>query len=278
MADIGTPSRHGNDPLSSPSPPALSKLPQTSLSFPLYSQFPFELRQEVIRIAVDDAVDDVQSIWTDSTRRPRQPRQHPPRRPSQLARVSKEWQEQAEKQTFRSLSLTDEHSELAAFSTIVTGPRRRYVREIELEVCGEWSVSVEERALRAINGAGDALWGFEAITRLLQELISWETNKLLTLKLDIHLQEFSLSKLEADLADLPVMPFIETLHIDMMIPKRSNQLPLALLQVLGKVPQLTAVNLRLSPWECLNVVDKNTRNQGEHIYIISVLLLWAMTK
>ena len=135
------------------------------------------------------------------------------------------------------------------------------------EISRRWLKSEVATTHGAVTVLKTLVGGFKSVTRLLQVLGTWGIDKpeLLTLKLNIELDEFSLYQFEAVLTDLPVVPAIGTLQV-VMLRHSYGKLPLALLQLLGEVPRLMAANLHLSPRNCSSKVEKDTRVQGESIF------------
>lgn len=179
---------------------------------------------------------------------------------SQVVRVSSQEKKKLDRQSFESITLNDEDPDLTTLSAIVTEPRRRDLRKVTLSVYGEDSESVKKPYLTG--------YGLETVSRLFQILSAWDADYPLTVRLNIEPQKFSLLEFQADLINLPVVPVIGSLHIN-MDPHDSSELPLALLQLLRKLPQLTAATLRLSPWRCSNATEQDLRIQCEHIHAIS---------
>lgn len=160
MADIGAPFsfanpwRHGKPSVSS------SRFPRTRVSrrrittsFYRFSRLPAELRIEIIEFSIQDTRE-CRQTWFDKQGNPlvvqsrrgilhAQLQDKQPPSLAQLACVSTEWQVEVEKQLFKTLSLRavpdsghNEYADLAAFSDIVTGPRRRYLKTLRLESYG----------------------------------------------------------------------------------------------------------------------------------------------
>lgn len=280
MADIGVPfcfvkpARDASHSVSTPSCLVIRSTLAPDPFFPYFMKLPIELRTEIIRIAVDDALPALNQ-WCRTQSTPEtieigpettqsspvmlQSRrgilfmqvQHkqPPSLP-QLACVSTEWQEEIEKRFFENLTLADGDSDIVAFSDIVTGPRRRHLYEVTLGVYGEDSEAVEDPYPYF------TAYGLKTVTRLFQILSTWDADYPLTVRLNIEPQEFSLLEFRAYLINVPVVPVIGSLHIN-MDPHVSSKPPLALLQLLRKLPHLMAATLHLSPWCYSNEAEKD---------------------
>lgn len=285
MADIGVPfcfvktARDASHSVSTPSSLVTRSTLAPDPFFPYFMKLPIELRTEIIRIAVDDAPGAL-NTWCRTQSIPetiqsspvmlqsrrgilfmQDQHKQPPSLP-QLACVSTEWQEEVEKRFFEDLTLADGDPDIVAFLDIVTGPRRRHLREVTLGIYGEDSESVKY-PYPYFTGHG-----LGTVTRLFQILRTWDIDYPLTLRLNIEPLLFSLLELQAYLINLPVVPVIGSLHIN-MDPHASSELPLALLQLLRKLPQLTAATLHFSPWPCSNATEQDLRIQREHIHAIS---------
>lgn len=291
MADIGVPfcfvkpARDGSYSLSIPSYLVTrSRRTPTATSFSYYLRLPFELRREIMKITIDDARS-VLEEWRGKQGGPlvvqsrrgvfRLHTQHEgPPGLSQFACISREWKEEVEEKLFKKLCLraphdyiSDEATDLAIFSTIVTGPRRRYLRRVKLELHRDNSALMNRQFARRNDGPPCADDGYKSIIRLLHILGAWTPDALLTVKLNIALQEFSFIRFQEDLIYLPVVPVIGKLHIN-MAPDEFSKLPLALPQLLRKVPRLKIAVLHLSSWCCSTESEKNSRIQCRHMHII----------
>lgn len=292
MANIGSPfsfvnpERYGVHPLSSSTQRAQSKLPRTATAFPRFLRLPSGLRQRIIRFAIENAFE----YWEDwhegqdspvmlQSRRGVLRRQlqykEPPSLP-QLACVSTEWQEEIEKKLFKTLHLralpdsrSDDGSDLVAFSTIVTGPRRQYLVDLKLDSYREyptyrWTGSENAEFYRTRGS-------YECIMRLFQILGSWDyehvRDDLLKVILDIELQDFPLFHLLEQIRNLPNIPVIGVLEINMESDEFSK-LPLALPCLLSKLPLLELAQLHLSPWCFSNENNRDREIRGEHLHSI----------
>ncbi|KAG6355615.1 hypothetical protein INS49_003577 [Diaporthe citri] len=119
-----------------------------------------------------------------------------------------EWREEIEKRFFKNLNLTDEDHDIVTLSKIVTGPRRRYLRQVELNVYGEDSFSV-------VDGTQCTGSGYKSVAKFPETLSTWTPDVLLTVKLNIGPQGFRRSIWKTGLPDLPVVPVIGALHVNM---------------------------------------------------------------
>lgn len=295
MADIGVPfcfvkpARDGSHSLSIPSCLVTRSAPiPSTTSFSHYLRIPFELRREIMNITIDDAMSALEE-WRGKQGTPsvvqsrrgvlRMQTQHKrPPRPSQFACISMEWQEEVERKLFKELLLkaphdyrSDEEPDLAAFSTIVTGPRCRYLRRVKLDLHRDDSALMNRRLVDSTDSLQRADGGYKPILRLLHILGAWTAKVLLTIKLNIALEEFSSIRLQEELIYLPVVPVIGCLHIN-MAPDEFSKLPRALPQLLRKVPRLQTAVLHLSSWCCSTENEKNSRIQCRHFHIILMCL------
>lgn len=294
MADIGipvsfvNPNRYGRNPSSSTSRWARLAPTWATTSFSKYLRLPVELRLDIMRITIDNAVD-YHKRWRRDQLSPvviqcrrgalRVQSQHrePPSLP-QLACVSKEWQAVIEKQLFEVLRLivlpgcrSHESSDLDVFSAIVTGPRREYLARLRLD-------SYREHSAYPRPGSGDPEFyrtggSYGCIVTLFQVLGSWAQehvrNLLLRVKLNIELQDFALGHLVKEFREIPSIPFIIGLEIN-MDPNDFSKLPLALPDLLLKLRQLRSVDFDLSPWCSLNEDRKDHGIQSEHLHSICI--------
>lgn len=292
MAKIRTPfvfvnpERYGDPSLSSSPQRTRSKLSRAATDFPRFSWLPCKVRQNIIRIAIEEASE----YWKDwhegrdnpvmlqsrrGVLRMQLQYRHPPSLP-QLACVSTEWEDEIEKKLFKTLRLralpdsrSDDGSDLDAFSAIVTGPRRQYLVDLKLE-------SYRKYPTHRRTGSGNAEFhrtggNYQSVVRLFQILGSWDhehvRDDLLKLILDIELQDFPLVHLLGEIRKLPNIPVIGALEINMESDEFSK-LPLALPFLLRKLPQLELAQLHLSPWCLSNTNDKDLEIQGEHLHSI----------
>lgn len=284
MADIRTPFYFVNpERYSSSSQRARSKARRPATLFSRFSRLPYEIRQEIILFAISYA-SKYREEWLRGQCSPvvlqsrrgvlRVQSQHrePPSLP-QLACVSLDWQEQIEKQLFMSLRLrilpnsrSDEDSDLAAFAVIVTESRRQYLINIRLD-------SYREYPTYPRSGSGEAQvyrtgGSYECIVRFFQILGAWPRGHVrddsLTVELDIELQDFSLHHLSKAIGNLPSIPVVRTLEINMN-SKENSKFSLALVCLLRKLPQLEFADFQLSPWCFSNENDKDREIQGEHM-------------
>lgn len=294
MADIGipfsfvNPNRYGRNPSSSTSRRARSAPTWATTSFSRYLRLPAELRLEIMRITIENAVN-YRKRWRRDQLSPvviqcrrgalRVQSQHrdPPNRP-QLARVSKEWQAVIEKQLFETLRLivlpgcrSHESSDLDAFQAIVTGPRRGYLARLRLD-------SYREHSAYPRPGSGDPEFyrtggSYGCIVTLFQILGAWAQEHvrelLLRVKLNIELQDFALGHLVKEFRKIPRIPFIIGLEIN-MDSNGFSKLPLALPDLLRKLPQLRSVDFDLSPWCSSNEDRKEHGIQSEHLHSVCI--------
>lgn len=294
MADIGipfsfvNPYRYGRNPSSSTSRWARSAPTWATTSFSNYLRLPAELRLEIMRITIENAAD-YHRRWRRDQLSPvviqcrrgalRMQPQHrePPNRP-QLACVSKEWQAMIEKHIFQIIRLivlpgcrSHESSDLDAFRAIVTGPRRGYLARLRLD-------SYREHSAYPRPGSGDPEFyrtggSYGCIVTLFQILGAWAQEHVrelsLRIKLNIELQDFALGHLIKEFRRIPSIPFILGLEIN-KDPNGFSKLPLALPDLLRKLPQLRSVDFELSPWCSLNEDRKDHGIQSEHLHSICI--------
>lgn len=300
MADIGIPfsfvnrNRYGRNPSSSTSRWARSAPTWATTSFSKYLRLPAELRLDIMRITIENAVD-YHKRWRRDQLSPvviqcrrgalRVQSQHrePPSLP-QLACVSREWQAVIEKQLFEVLRLivlpgcrSHESSDLDAFSAIVTGPRRGYLARLRLD-------SYREHSAYPRNNSGDPEFyrtggSYRCIVTLFQILGAWvqEHFRELSLKLNIELQDFALHHFEEEISNIPSIPFIYRLEIN-MDSNAFSKLPLALPGLLRKLPQLRSVDFDLSPWCVSSEDEKDGKIQGEYLHSMPNLIKRPITK
>lgn len=231
MADIGTPfsftnpERYGN---------ANSKLRRPATYFSPFSRLPYELRRLVIDFGIQTTLE-YREEWLRGQCSPivlqsrrgvlRVQTQHKePLSLPQLACISKEWQEVIEKQLFKALRLkalpdcrSGKGSDLNAFSAIVIGPRCEYLRQLRLD-------SYREFPTYQRPGSGNAAsyrtgGNYECIMTLFQILGSWTHGNVgdvsLALQLDIELHDFTLHYLKEAITNLPSIPVVRRLVINM---------------------------------------------------------------
>lgn len=302
MADIGipfsfvNPERYGRNPSSSTPRRPRSAPTWATTSFSKYSRLPAELRLEIMRIIIENSVD-YRKRWRNDQLSPvviqcrrgalRVQSQHrePPSRP-QLACVSKEWQAVIEKQLFQIIRLivlpgcrSHESSDLDAFRAIVTGPRRGYLARLRLD-------SYREHSAYPRPGSGDPEFyrtggSYQCIVTLFQILGAWAREHvrelMLRVKLNIELQDFALGHLLQEFIRIPSIPFIIGLEIN-MDPNGFSKLPLALHELVRRLPQLRSVDFDPSPWCFSNEDRKDQAIQSKHLHSISSLITGAITK
>lgn len=302
MADIimpfsfVNPDRYGRNPSSSTSRWARSAPTWATTSFSRYPRLPAELRLEIMRIAIENAVVN-RKRWRREQGSPvviqcrrgalRVQSQHrEPPSLSRLACVSKEWQVMIEKQLFENLHLimlpdcrSDDGSDLDAFSAIVTGPRRGYLARLRLDSYREHSAYP-----RTYSGNPEFYrtgGSYGCIVTLFQILGAWAQEPVeelsLMVELNIELQDFALHHLQEEISDILNISFISRLEIN-MDSNAFSKFPLALPGLLRKLPQLKVADLHLSPWCFSYENEKDRRIQGEHIHSMSSLSTGAVTE
>lgn len=282
------PDRYGRTTSSSTSRWARSAPTWATTSFSRYPRLPAELRLEIMRIAIENAVDYHKRWRRDQgspvviqcrrgTLRVQSQHREPPSLP-QLACVSEEWQLVIEKQLFQTLRLivlpgcrSHESSDLDAFSAIVTGPRRGYLARLRLD-------SYREHSAYPRTGSGNPKFyrtggSYRCIVTLFQILGAWAQEHVrelsLMVKLNIELQDFALHHLREEIREIPSIPFIKGLEIN-MDSNAFSKLPLALPKLLRKLPQLKSADFDLRPW-CFSNQDKKDRKiQSEHLHSICI--------
>lgn len=288
------PARHGKPLFSrSSSKRTHASLRRTTKSFSQFLQLPFELRTQITRLSIENALDHW-CEWRTTQYFPVvlqsrrgvlrvQPQHKQPPSRAQLACVNKEWQYEVEKHLFNTLDLTvlpdsgpDECPDLVAFSAIVTGPRRRYLSGLQLDLSGWYEphplTDPQESAFRHTG----------IIMRLLRILGTWTREQvadhLLWMELRIKLQD-SPSLME-ELKDLPMIPVIGELEIAVDLRGKFSQLPSALLCLVRKLPELRCVDFCLSHWSSLHETDGNYKLEGKHcrfsVFLYSFLVFYIL--
>lgn len=259
------------------STPTRTSLRRATTSFSPFLQLPFELRAQITRISIRNAAGDLYE-WSGTGGDPVvlqsrrgilrvQTQQKQPPSLAQLACVSKEWQDEIEKRLFETLSLTirpsckpGECSDIVKFASIVTGPRRRYLSGLQLDFCREYQTYQTSDSDFYRTGGG-----YRCFIRLLRILGTWGreqvADRLLMVELQIELYDSPLLPLMKKIRSLPTIPIIGELVITTDLGKFRN-MPLALLYLFRKLPELRSADLYLSRWCSSRETDKNYKLEG----------------
>lgn len=282
MAEIGTPfgfvnpERDGEPSFSSSYPlRAHASRRRTTTFFTRFQRLPAELRSAIIKLSIQDTRER-RKIWFDKQGDPlvvqsrrgilhAQLQDKQPPSLAQLACVSTEWQVEVEKHLFKTLDLwvvpdsgPNEYADLVAFSAIVTGPRRRYLKVLRLDSYREYSTYQQSfsKDVEIYRTGGS----YGCIVRLLRTLSTWVPEEvaddLLVVDLDIELQDFPLQHLREEIEQLPKITSIGTLSVTVETEVFSK-LPLALPCLLRKLPRLRSTHLCLRPWFFLHDNDRD---------------------
>jgi hypothetical protein len=87
--------------------------------------------------------------------------------------------------------------------------------------------------------------------------------------LDIELQDFPLRQLREEIKQLPTIPCIDALHINMKHNGAFSKFPPALLCLLRKLPRLRSTKLYLNPWCFSRENERDNKINGKHLFSLS---------